>query len=80
MGAESLGRLWGREDPSMKGGTKFSGRVAGRVYWQMRRVRRQFPGVAVLVILVGRRFVECCCLGLPMKSLGNRCRRTFGWR
>ena len=29
---------------------------------------------------VGRRLVECCCLGLPMKSLGNRCRRTSGWR
>ena len=28
---------------------------------------------------VGRCLVECCCLGLPMKSLGNRCRRTFGW-
>ena len=25
MGAESLGRLWGREEPSMKGGAKFSG-------------------------------------------------------
>ena len=25
---------------------------------------------------VGRRLVESCCLGLPMKSLGNRCRRT----
>ena len=29
---------------------------------------------------VGRRFVDCYCLGLPMKSLGNRCRRTSGWR
>ena len=29
---------------------------------------------------VRRRLVECCCLGLPMKSLGNRCRRTSGWR
>ena len=25
MGAESLGRLWGREEPSMKEGAKFSG-------------------------------------------------------
>ena len=29
---------------------------------------------------VGRRLVECYCLGLPMKSLGNRCRRTSGGR
>ena len=29
---------------------------------------------------VGRRLIECYCLGLPMKSLGNRCRRTSGWR
>ena len=29
---------------------------------------------------VGRRLVGCYCLGLPMKSLGNRCRRTSGWR
>ena len=28
---------------------------------------------------VGRRLVECYCLGLPMKSLVNRCRRTSGW-
>ena len=28
---------------------------------------------------VGRRLVECYCLGLPMKSLGNHCRRTSGW-
>ena len=28
----------------------------------------------------GRCLVECYCLGLPMKSLGNRCRRTSGWR
>ena len=25
MSAESLGRLWGREEPSMKGGANFSG-------------------------------------------------------
>ena len=25
---------------------------------------------------VRRHLVECCCLRLPMKSLGNRCRRT----
>ena len=29
---------------------------------------------------VRRRLVECYCLGLPMKSLGNRCRRISGWR
>ena len=29
---------------------------------------------------VGRSLVECCCLGLPVKSLGNRCRRASGWR
>ena len=29
MGAESLGRLWGREEPSMKGGAKFSGLQGG---------------------------------------------------
>ena len=58
MGAESLGRLWGREESSVKRSAKFSGsqgglcRVAARVYWQMRRVRRRFPGVAVVVILV----------------------------
>ena len=27
---------------------------------------------------VGRRLVEYYCLGLPMKSLGNRCRKTSG--
>ena len=27
-------------------------RVAGRVYWQVWRVRRRFPGIVVLVILV----------------------------
>ena len=27
---------------------------------------------------VGRRLVECCCMGLLMKSLGSRCRRTSG--
>ena len=29
MGAESLGRLWGREKPSMKEGAKFSGSQRG---------------------------------------------------
>ena len=29
MGAESLERLWGREEPSMKGGAKFSGSQGG---------------------------------------------------
>ena len=59
MGAESLGRLWGREEPSVKESAKFPGRnaglicrVAGRVYSQMQRVRRRFPGVAVLVLLM----------------------------
>ena len=27
---------------------------------------------------VGRRLVDCCCLWLPMKSLGDRCPRTSG--
>ena len=59
MGAESLGWLWGQDEPPMKGGAKFPvrkagliWRVVGRVYRQMRRVRRRFPGVAVLIILV----------------------------
>ena len=29
MNAESLGRLWGREEPSMKGGAKSSGSQGG---------------------------------------------------
>ena len=29
MGAESLGRLWGREEPSMKRGATFSGSQGG---------------------------------------------------
>ena len=29
MGAESLARLWGREEPSMKGDAKFSGLGGG---------------------------------------------------
>ena len=59
MDAESLGRLWGREEPSMKESAQVPGRnagliwrVAGRVYWQMRKIRRRFLGVAVLVILM----------------------------
>ena len=59
MGAESLERLWGREEPSMKESAKIPGRntglicrVAGRVCWQMRKVRRRVSGVAVLVILM----------------------------
>ena len=59
VGVEYLGRLRGREEPSMKGVPNFPDseaglicRVARRVYWQMRRVRWRFPGVAVLVILV----------------------------
>ena len=59
MGAESLGRLWGREEPSMKESAKVPDRnaglicrVAGRVYWQIRKIRRRFLGVAVLVILM----------------------------
>ena len=88
MGAESLGRLWGREEPSMKEGAKFSGsqgwfNMPGReaslsasvesssaIFWCR---SPSHPGV-------GRRLVECCCLGLPTKRLGNRCRRTSGWR
>ena len=59
MGAESLEWLWGREELSMTENAKIPGRnaglicrAAGRFYWQMRRVRWRFPGVAVLVILM----------------------------
>ena len=59
MVAESLGRLWGQEEPSTKDVAKFSGsqrgfNMPGRGGGLLakRRVRRRFPGVAVLVILV----------------------------
>ena len=79
VGAESLGRLWGREDPSMKGLPNFPGHEAGSlanaesssaICWC------RSPSHPV----VERRLVECCCSGLPMKSLGKRCGRTSGWR
>ena len=84
MGAESLGRLWGREYPSVKGGAKFSGsqggfNMPGRGAGLLANAESSsaiswcrspnHPGV-------GRRLVECCCLGLPIKSLENRCRKT----
>ena len=88
MGAVSLGRLWGREEPSMKEGAKFPGSLRGF----------DMPGRGACLLAnpessssiswcrspshpgVGRRLVEGCCLGLPMESLGNRCRRTGGRR
>ena len=88
MGAQSLRRLWEREEPSMKEGAKFSGSQRGfnmpgrgagllanaesssAIFWCC---SPSYPGV-------GRRLVECCCLELPMKSLGSRCRTTFGRR
>ena len=75
LGAESMGRLWGREEPSMKESAKIPGSGAGllanaesssAISWCR---GPSHPDV-------GRRLVECYCLGLPMKSLGNRCRRT----
>ena len=88
MGAESLGTLWEREQPSIKGGANFSGSQGGC----------SMPGRGAGLLentesssaiswcrslshpSVGRRLVECCCLRLPMKSLGDRCRSTSGWR
>ena len=87
---ESLGWLWGSNEPSIKGMPNLPDREAGltcwvarRVYWQMRRVRRRFPGCHSRGHPRGveRRLVERCRSGLPMKSLVNRCRRTrSGWR
>ena len=86
MGAESLGRLWEREELSMKGGANIS--------WWQGGFNMPSRGAGLLANAesssviswcrspshpgVGRRLVKCCCLGLPMKSLGNRCRRTSG--
>ena len=79
---ESLGRLRGREEePSIKGVPNY--RVARRVYWKMWRGRRRFSGCRSLGHPrdVEHRLVERCRSGLPIKSLGNRCRRTrSGWR
>ena len=84
IGAESLRRLWGREDPSVKEGAEVSGSQGGF----------NMPGRGAGLLAnaesssaifwcrslsdpgVGRRLVECC-FGLPMKSLRNRCRRMF---
>ena len=72
----------------MKGGAKFSGSQGG-FNMPGREVGLLANAESLSVISwcrspshpgVGRRLVECCCLGLPMKSLGNRCRRTSGWR
>ena len=59
MGAESLGRLWGRGEPSMKEGAKFSGSQrglnmprCGACLLANVEIRRRFLGVAVLVTLV----------------------------
>ena len=88
MGAESLGRLWGQEEPSTEEGAKFSGlqggfNMPGRGGGLLANAESSsaiswcrslsHPGV-------GRRLVECCCLGLPTKSLGTRCRKFSGRR
>ena len=88
MGAESLGRLWGREEPSMKEGATFSGSQRG--FNMPGRGAGLLANAESLLAIswcrspshpgVGRRLVECCCLELPMKSLGSRCRRYFGRR
>ena len=80
VGAESLGQLRGREEPSMKGMPNLPGREAGllanaknssAIFWC------RSPGH----FGVERRSVECCRSGLPMKRLGSRCRRIrSGWR
>ena len=82
MVAESVGRLWGQKEPSTKEGAEFSGSQRGfnmpgrgggllanaesssAIFWCR---SLSHPGV-------GRRLVGCCCLGLPTKSLGSRCR------
>ena len=78
VGAESLGRLWGREEPSMKGGAKFAWSRGGFI-----GKCGEFVGDFLVSQSsnpdVGRRLVESCCSGLPMKSLGNRYRKTSGW-
>ena len=88
MGAESLGQLWVWKEPSAKGGAKFSGSQSG-FNMPGRRAGSLTNAESSLAISwyrspshpgVGRRLVECCCLGFPMKSLGNRCRRTSEWR
>ena len=86
MGAESLGRLWGREEPSMKENAKFPGRnaglicrVAGRVYCQRRRGRglrcrgRRSEATARSVALgSGLGSVTGCVVGSPRLGEGNR--------
>ena len=85
MGAESLGRLWGREVPSVKGGAKVCGSQGG-FNMPGRGAGLLSNAESSSAILwcrspthpdVGRRLVECCCFGLPMKSLRNSYRKTF---
>ena len=78
MGAESLGQLRGRV--GSQGGFNMPGREAGLLAntesWSAISWCRS-PGHRG----IKRRSVGCCRSGLPMKSLGNRCRRILsGWR
>ena len=84
MGAGSLGWLSGREESSMKESAKVPGRNAGLICRVAGRVLLANAENSSAIFWcrgpshpdVGRRLVECYRLGLPMKSLGNRCRRT----
>ena len=79
MDEESLGRLRGRKEPSMKEGANCFGsqrglNMPGRGAGLLANAESSsavswcrspgHPGVE-------RRLLECCCLGLPMKSLGS---------
>ena len=77
VGAESLGRLRGQEEPSMKDLPNVSGREAGLLS-NAERSSVQLPGFRSPGHRRGveHRLVERCRSGLRMKSLGYRCRRT----
>ena len=77
MGAESLGRLWGREEPSMKEGAKCSGSQRG---FNMPGHGAGLLGNAESSSAIsscrspnhpgmGRRLVECYCLGSLSENL-----------
>ena len=77
VGKSSVWLRGRKEEPSIKGVPNFP---RGGFIGKCGEVIGDFLGVAILVILVVW-IVERWCLGLLMKSLGNRCRRTrSGWR
>ena len=80
VGAESLGRLRWREEPSIKWVPNLPGREAGLLVNAERSSAMSWVSRPDHWCCVGRHLVERCRSGLPTKSLESRCPRTLcGW-